>query len=175
MPPCSSTRGGATELPSVSLSKTEARSRNFEQTSGPAICQSVVSLPRGCSGLGSGACPRVPDQEGAHMYPLNVPGPSSMAIRVTSSAYRRLGHHRRRPSPSWSSPQAFIAVFKLVLTASAHRRLGHARASILRHRLHDGAVGRGLPARVCHVRVGVGSIVPPPPTGFSDREQRCYY
>ncbi len=28
-----------------------------------------------------------------------------------------------------------------------------------------GAVGRGLPARVCYVRVGVGSIVPPgPPT-----------
>jgi hypothetical protein len=27
---------------------------------------------------------------------------------------------------------------------------------------HVGAVGRGLPARVCYVRVGVGSIVPPP-------------
>ncbi len=26
---------------------------------------------------------------------------------------------------------------------------------------HVGAVGRGLPARVCYVRVGVGSIVPP--------------
>jgi hypothetical protein len=27
---------------------------------------------------------------------------------------------------------------------------------------HVGAVGRGLPARVCYVRVRVGSIVPPP-------------
>ncbi len=42
------------------------------------------------------------------------------------------------------------------------------------HRLHDDAdraVSRGLPARVCYVRVGVGSIVPG--ASYSQAESKC--
>jgi hypothetical protein len=36
-----------------------------------------------------------------------------------------------------------------------------------------GAVGRGLPARVCYIRVGVGSTSIVPWTSYSQAESKC--